>query len=337
MTNARGYYGDASRASSRREYVGYARGYDNSHRAEATRVVADLAPRMWPLVPFAYGYRIGPLGTKVEPFAAADRGSESPSQAMRWYQSAIPDAGYVALFDAHDLTKPLVEHYGTVTMTETRHLVSGGTMNDAYAGHWQDTTSGHWLLPLALGVPAGALGGYYYRKWQEQHPGHYVPWLSGEADGGEDVGAWPWYSIEDFGPPAFAQRGPWIDVIGAAPHSWPRTRALILSAVHEVMPQSSAAPAFVWSLESNGTTQVVPFESYMQALDYMRYRNQTDHVALAVFDTASKHWPSPVNWTKSTDPSHEWAIAQQIAKYARPQTAGEVVGAWPWYSIGEDW
>ena len=326
--NERGHYGNASLRTM--PLIGYARGYDNSHRAEATRVVADLAPRMWPLVPTAFGYRIGPLGTKVETFVAAE-GEDSLAQAKRWYQSAMPGAGYVALFDVRDLSKPRLEHYGTVTMIEAHHSVSGGPMQDTYAGHW--------LLPLALGVPAGALGGYYYRKWQEQHPGHYVPWLSGEGGSGEDVGAWPWYSIEDFGPPAFAQRGPWIDVIGAAPHSWPRTRALIMSAIHEVMPeaQTTHLPAFVWSLESNGLTEVLPFAAYAQALDYMRYRNQTDHVALAVFDRSSAHWPSPVNWTKSTDPSHEGVIAQQIARYTTPpHTAG--IGAWPWQQIvGETW
>jgi hypothetical protein len=51
---------------------------------------------------------------------------------------------------------------------------------------YHDPQVGHWLLPLALGVPAGALGGYFYRRWQEGHPGKYIPWISGEVDGDGD-------------------------------------------------------------------------------------------------------------------------------------------------------
>jgi hypothetical protein len=68
-------------------------------------------------------------------------------------------------------------------------------------------------LPLALGVPAGALGGYFYRRWQESHPGKYIPWISGEADEYDDgpwdlVGGEPWQSIVG---------GPWVDIVGTEP------------------------------------------------------------------------------------------------------------------------
>jgi hypothetical protein len=87
-----------------------------------------------------------------------------------------------------------------------------------------------------------------------------------------------------------------------------------------------------------GSTQIVPFSSAAQALEYMRSRLQAGHVALALFDRASPHWPNPVNWTKSDDPSYTSVIAQQIAKHAAPAQAageygGEMVGSIPWYTL----
>jgi hypothetical protein len=78
---------------------------------------------------------------------------------------------------------------------------------------------------------------------------------------------------------------------------------------------------------------IIPFSSSEQALAYMRDRIQTPHVALALFDATSPRWPNPVNWTKSYDPAHESVIAQQIARHAPTQTAGELVGTEPWQSI----
>jgi hypothetical protein len=99
-------------------------------------------------------------------------------------------------------------------------------------------------------------------------------------------------------------------------------------------------------VELYGTTTIVPFSSHEQALDYMRDRIRTDHVALALFDRRSPHWPNPVGWNKSNDPSHEPVIAQQIAKYPPAQGAerhllsaraageiSELVGAGPWHTI----
>jgi hypothetical protein len=73
----------------------------------------------------------------------------------------------------------------------------------------------------------------------------------------------------------------------------------------------------------------MPFSSLNQAIDYMRSRIHTDHVALALFDTASPHWPNPVGWTKSDDPVYEPVIAQHVAKSAPPaRTAGDYGGGY---------
>ena len=122
---------------------------------------------------------------------------------------------------------------------------------------------------------------------------------------------------------------------------WPQTQALIESAKREVRDYQAQYPAvaWVWSLdpsgpstvpgvELGGTTVVTPFSSYAQALDFMRSRIQTPHVALAAFDTASPHWPNPMNWTKSDDPAYEPIIAQRVASGPR------VAGAYGGTSIG---
>jgi hypothetical protein len=128
--------------------------------------------------------------------------------------------------------------------------------------------------------------------------------------------------------------GPWLDVVGPHVGAWPETRALIESAKREAVDANSTAPAaaWVWSLDPSGpslvpgvqlvggTTMVTPFSSYAQALDYMRSRAQTPHVALALFDTTSSHWPNPVSWTKSDDPAYEQIIAQRASP--SPRMAG---------------
>ena len=132
--------------------------------------------------------------------------------------------------------------------------------------------------------------------------------------------------------------GPWLDMVGPHVGAWPETRALIESAKREAADAQASAPAaaWVWSLDPSGSstvrgvqllggsTMVTPFSSYAQALDYMRSRIQTPHVALAVFDTASPHWPNPVNWTKSDDPAYAQIIAQRVS--APPRMAGSYGG-----------
>lgn len=254
-----------------------------------------------------YGYLRAGAQQKIYLFHALEQG-------RAWYEGLVHGRmepyDYVALFVATNLRGPIAEDFGHA-------MVSG----DAEVGQ---------LWPLALGIPAGALGGYFYRKWQEGHPGKFLPWISGEM-----VGAAPWVDIVGAEAPDVARR-----------QAWAQTKALIKSAVREVLDAQNMYPAqaYVWSLEAPGpspsarvelygTTQIVPFASSDQALAHLRDRIHTEHVALALFDRSSPHWPNPVNWTKSHDPAHESVIAQQVAKYAPAQAAGEFVGAWPWHSI----
>lgn len=113
---SRGHYG-ASARNQRDAGVGYdsSWGADNSHRSEALRVVADLSKKEWSRKPVAFGYMLGARGTIVQAF------TEGPANdpfwyAKDWYQYAVPKAGYVAWFDARDLTKPRAEHFGHVAM-----------------------------------------------------------------------------------------------------------------------------------------------------------------------------------------------------------------------------
>lgn len=288
----------------------------------------------------AYGYlRLG-QGQHIYLFPAIH-------DAQAWFDQRDHAGGfdYVAVFDAANLAGPVAEDLGV----ETPPQVGCDPMEDP-------TQIGHWFLPLALGLPLGAAGGYAYRGWREKNPGRYLPRIAGEPvgqrwgahilGGDPDVGAYPWASIQDLDRPQFVQHGPWINIVGeddaARRRAWPRTKALIKSAVREVSHNAHVdpSPAYVWSLESYGDTQIAPFASHDQALEYMRDRIQTDHVALALFDRTSPHWPNPVNWTKSDDPSYEGVIAQQIAKHAPTRMAGDAVGAWqsivgsaPWRSI----
>jgi hypothetical protein len=254
----------------------------------------------------AYGYFRFGVHQKIYLFP-------SELDARAWFdrRGQIDGYDYMAVFNAADLRAPIVEDLGSTVM------------------HPADV--GHWFLPLALGLPAGALGGYYYRKWQEGHPGKIIPGISGDV--GHSVGQHWGAHILGADDSEIARR-----------RAWPQTKALIQSAIRETldflhsggMPWLGTSPAdsaFVWSLESYGDTQVVPFASYEQALDHMRNRIHTDQVALAVFDKRSPHWPNPVNWRKSDDPAHEAVIAQQVSRHSPTHAVGEVVGTEPWQSI----
>lgn len=85
--------------------------------------------------------------------------------ARAWFdrRGQIPSYDYVAVFLAKNTRAPLLEDFG-------RPAEAGG-----------DPQVGHWLLPLALGVPAGAYAGWRYRQWQEAHPGKIFPLISGEG------------------------------------------------------------------------------------------------------------------------------------------------------------
>ncbi|HMG13454.1 MAG TPA: hypothetical protein VK571_09770 [Gemmatimonadaceae bacterium] len=161
----------------------------------------------------------------------------------------------------------------------------------------------------------------------------------------------PWLDIADPDPDwGYTIGGPWVDIVGAQvnDHSrrraWPQTRALIHSAINEVSDMANWRPAgaYVWSLDPpsaspsphivlEGITSIEAFASPAEALDHMRQRIQTPHVALAIFDRRSAHWPNPTNWTKSDDPAYEPVIAQHIQRAAPTRTAGSYVGGdVPW-------
>ncbi len=272
-----------------------------------------------------YGYLRAGAQQKIYLFGALE-------DARGWITALIHGQAqpydYAAVFAATDLARPVpgLESFGHT-------LVSG----DAAVGQW---------LPFLLGIPAGALGGYLYRGWQEKHPGKIIPGISGDYSGDYSVGG-PWLDVIGNDPYV---GGPWLDIIGAQAEdsarrrAWPQTRALIESAKREVSDYNASYPAaaWVWSLDPPGpsprpglqlagTTMVAPFSSREQALDYMRSRIQTDHVALALFDTASPRWPNPVNWTKNDDPAYEPVIAQHVARSAPSRAAGDYdyVGAYP--------
>ena len=298
-------------------------GADASYRDVASQAVRNSPPSS------AYGYLRAGLHQRVYLFGSVDDASAWFGQEHDRQRVALePVYDYLAVFASTDLHTPVAEDFG-----------SAGTVASG------DPSVG-WLLPLALGIPAGALGGYYYRKWQEEHPGKILPWVSGEPwvdlVGCDQVGAYPWYDIYEPGPmilrngPAldFVGAEPWVDIVGAdgdaaRRQEWPRTKALIQLAKIEVIVKASPgapwgapwAQAFVWRLDPNGRTESLPFATYDEALDFMRDAIHQDHVALAVFDKTSPHWPNPVNWTKNDDPAYEDVIAQQAAKIA-PQGTG---------------
>ncbi len=190
--------------------------------------------------------------------------------------------------------------------------------------------------------------------WLDIEPMVGGPWL--DIESAPYVGG-PWLDIES----APYVGGPWLDIesspyvgatYGSSPYEqpyhvvteaerrrqWPMTRSLIDAAKRETVDYNRSYPAaaWVWSLDpsgpstvpgtelTGGNTAATPFSSYAQALDYMRSRIQTPHIALAVFDTASPHWPNPVNWTKSDDPAYEPIIAQRVAM--SPRMAGDYGG-----------
>ena len=167
------------------------------------------------------------------------------------------------------------------------------------------------------------------------------PWLDMV---GPQVGG-PW--LDMVGPQV---GGPWLDIVGAqtgdARRLWPQTKALIQSAISDVTSYAASYPAeaFVWTLDApssapyagrssgsvvmlEGTTNIVPFSSQVEALKYLREVAQTQPVALAMFERSSQHWPNPVAWRKSDEPEHEEVIAQHVASKSFTQSSGDYIGA----------
>ena len=330
-----------------------------------------------------YGYIRSGISQKIYLFPTLE-------DTRAWFGQHVqlqPDHDYAAAFAATDLRVPIagMEHF-------MRANVSG-----AHVGSW---------LPFLLGLPLGGLGGYFLRRWQEQHPGQALPFVppgklpapkippsalapegpapktSGDYDEGygyavgcPPVGG-PWLDFvgQDYGyaigcPPPVG--GPWLDFVGqdygqddyyagddvdgysvgaqddaARRREWPQTKALIQSAIDDVTREAANHPAeaYVWVLDApasspyagrapgsvvmlEGTTNVVPFSSQGEALNYLREVAQTRPVALAMFERSSQHWPNPVAWRKSSEPEHAAVIAQRVANQTPPQASGAYVGA----------
>jgi hypothetical protein len=105
------------------------------------------------------------------------------------------------------------------SLWNTGGAAPGWAMAAAAAGEPQ---IGHWLLPLALGIPAGAFAAYEYSKMQ--HPHHHMagePWQSivgrggGGGHGPQGMFYRRWLSLVEPGPSRFHSYGPWTSVIDA--------------------------------------------------------------------------------------------------------------------------
>jgi hypothetical protein len=285
-------------------------------------------------------------------------------QARDWFHALGQEPyEYAAVFVVTDLAHPAhgLESFGHASVSGDTSVgqlwpfflgLPFGALGGYLLRRWQEGHPGQ-AIP---GVPPGRLPAPNIPGGPPSPP----PKTSGDYDylvGGpwldiEPVVGGPWGDVvgcDDEMNPGYSVGGPWLDVVGRAdyraPRGWPQTKALIQSAIREVTEAAASMPAsaYVWSLDPpsaspsphvtlEGTTFVESFPSAQEALEYMRQRIHTPHVALALFDRTSAHWPNPVNWTKSNDPAHESIIAQQAAKYAPTHAAGDLVGAYPWHT-----
>jgi hypothetical protein len=296
-----------------------------------------------------YGYLRSGQQQKVYLFQALD-------DAQGWFtalaHSQAQPYDYAAVFAATNLTRPVpgLESFGHTFVSGDPEIGSWlmpfllGLPVGAAAGYFgpslYEKASNAWATREA------AKRGVVLRDQNVPRPPSTTSgqWYDIE---GPSVGG-PWVDLEEPGYAPAYTIGSWVDLVGAQPvdgaqrRAHAQSRALIQSAINEVKQNAPFAPgaaAFVWSLdppdayastdlsrpfELEGTTGIRTFNSVADALDYMRQRIQTPHVALALFDRRSAHWPNPTNWTKSTDPTYEPVIAQQIVKNAPTRTAGWV-------------
>jgi hypothetical protein len=236
---------------------------------------------------------------------------------------------------------------------------------DEHPGKWFPSIAGDynvggpWLdiEPYAAGPYVGgpwldiepyAAGPYVGGPWLDIEPYDTNPYVGCSWDGGgpgvdlaqyagaPPVGG-PWTDIA--GNPHVG--GSWVDLVGAARQTWQQTRALIELAKREVIQAQRTVPAvaWVWSLSPPGralvpgveleaTTLLVPFSSMEQAQAYMFEQTRVPNIGIALFDTtARQHWPNPVRWTQSDDPTYEPLIVQRLSSSV--QAAGNYVGADP--------
>lgn len=303
-----------------------------------------------------YGYRSAGIHQKIYLFQTLE-------DAGSWLAAlASTPIDYAAVFVSTDLSHPVpgMEIYGRPTATSDTTVGSLlpfllGLPIGAAGGYllrrWQEVNPGRTLpgLPAHLLPAPGA----------PSLPATPVPVQTKASGDWYDldpiVGGW--IDLDDASGPLSAGGftiGSWRDLVGAqqsatapghpaAPspqrRAWSKTRALIQSAIREVTQAAQTLPAaaYVWSLDPpgaadspsvtlEGTTGIMSFNSVDEALGYMRDRIQTPHVALALFNRGSAHWPNPTNWTKSDDPSYVPYIDQQIANQ-HVQVSGVAVGS----------
>ena len=181
------------------------------------------------------------------------------------------------------------------------------------------------------------------------------------------VGAEPWMDIVGNAPWVdIVGNAPWVDIVGNAPwvefapwvgaqvdeaakrQASALARSLIQSAIRDIAEYTPSMPPanfYVWWLPAPSPSpspsggrqvtfapspQILSFTALDEAKDYVRaLGQQSDIIARAVFDKTSRHWPSPVSWSKSYDPAHLAMISQYVTD--RSSTA---VGQYDEYMVG---
>ena len=119
-----------------------------------------------------------------------------------------PNHDYAALFSASNLSAP---------MPGMEHFMRASMSGNPSVGNW-------W--PLLLGLPLGAVGGYFLRRWQEPETTRAsVPRLRdaaralmAPAQTPQSTAASGWYDIEDSVggySDGYSVGGPWMDLVGA--------------------------------------------------------------------------------------------------------------------------
>ena len=128
-------------------------GADDSYPEVAARAVMGVQQQTPSPI---YGYLRAGTQQKIYLFHTLDQGSGWLTTVVHG-QSQPYD--YAAVFAATDLSQPVpgLESFG--------HTVVSG---DAHVGS---------VLPFLLGLPLGGLAGYYLRRWQEENPGHALPFV----------------------------------------------------------------------------------------------------------------------------------------------------------------
>ena len=164
------------------------------------------------------------------------------------------------------------------------------------------------------------------------------PWLDivGTEPWVDIVGTEPWVDIVGTEPWVdIVGTEPWVDIVGADAdvtrrRAWYKTRGLIQSAIREVTASDRRGwevpwnvTAYVWALNPDGTTSINPSWSPDAAqASFRRYRVHAATGGDRALRQDERALAEPVRWTKNPDPAYEDVIAQQVARYASPRTAG---------------